>query len=121
MISYLKFNIIIFLIVATHLHHLNRILPKPFHNLHQLCLLLQIKQPAEAQGFIKGRFHEFRHIFDVTILLYIINDLIHKNNLGLIKGLVINEFRKGFHGSFVIQLGDLANEKTQGVTPNSRS
>ena len=41
----------------------------------------------------------------------------HKGDLPLIQGLVVDEFRERLHGCFVVQLGNSADEQPEGCVP----
>jgi len=69
----------------------HRILLNLLDNFHQTLLFGQIKQLAEALRFVKGWFHQFGDVFDVTILNHLVDDLTDEDDLGLVQGLVIDK------------------------------
>ena len=55
-------------------------------------------------GWSKGWFHQHRFAFHITVLLDVMNDLLHECDLLCIQRFVIDKFRDPLHGGIVVQL-----------------
>ena len=67
--------------------------------LHQLTAYFAIKQAGKQDGLVKGWFHQHRFAFHITVLLDVMNDLLHKCDLLCIQRFVVDELGKCLHGS----------------------
>ena len=81
----------------------------PFNRLNDGRSCLKIEHLDKAIRLIKRWTHQYLHIFDITIVFYVGDDLMDKSDLILIKCAVIYELRECGHSAVMVKLGDLEN------------
>ena len=66
-----------------------------FHRIdriHQFTACFTIKQAGKQNGLVKGRFHQNRFALHITVLLDVMNNLLHERDLLCIQRFVIDKF-----------------------------
>ena len=65
-----------------------------FHRIdriHQFTPCFAIKQAGKQDGLVKGWFHQHRFAFHITVLLDVMNDLLHERHLLCIQRFIVDE------------------------------
>lgn len=75
------------------------------------CFL--VKELHKRNRFIKRRLHEHLWTFHVAVNFNMGDDFVHKINLALVEGLVVDKLRECRHGGVVVELGNLANQQAK--------
>lgn len=91
-----------------------------FHRIdrfHQLTACFAIKQAGKQNGLVKGWFYQNRFAFHITVLLDVMNDLLHECDLLCIQQFVVDELGKCLYGSIVVQLCHFTHQQTKGSIP----
>ena len=72
--------------------HMGGILFHRIDRIHQFTTCFAIKQAGKQDGLVKGWFHQHRFAFHITVLLDVMNDLLHERDLLCIQRFVIDKF-----------------------------
>ena len=71
---------------------MDSIFPDGINGFHQFSARFAVKQTGEQDGLVKGWFHQDGLAFHITVLLDVMNDLLHERDLLCIQRFVIDKF-----------------------------